>query len=128
MYLICDNGYLCWPSTICPYMRSESRGTRLEDLFSTNIESVRKDVECVFGILKSRWGCLDRGFKHRKIKVLGNIFGMCSCFKKNRSFLNLFVISLCQVYLNFSWQNEMVIHGSRHAGILGLGRNRHLLS
>ena len=55
-YLICDNGYLCWPTTICPYMRSESAGTRLEDLFSTNLESVRKDVECVFGILKSRWG------------------------------------------------------------------------
>jgi hypothetical protein len=78
VYLICDNGYLCWPSTICPYMRSESRGTRLEDLFSTNIESVRKDVECVFGILKSRWGCLDRGFKHRKMKVCGDIFRTCA--------------------------------------------------
>jgi hypothetical protein len=69
VYLICDNGYICWPTTICPYMRSESVGSRLEDLFSTNLESVRKDVECVFGILKSRGGCLDRGFKHRKMKV-----------------------------------------------------------
>ena len=59
-------------------MRSESRGTRLEDLFSTNLESVRKDVECVFGILKSRWGCLDRGFKYRQIKVCGDIFRTCA--------------------------------------------------
>ena len=70
VYLICDNGYLCWPSTICPYMRSESRGTRLKD--------VRKGVECLFGILKSRWGCLDRGFKHRKMKVCGDIFRTCA--------------------------------------------------
>jgi hypothetical protein len=81
VYQICDNGYLCWPTTICPYMQSESRGTRLEDLFSTNLESVRKDVECVFGILnKSRWGCLDRGFKHRKMKVCGDIFQTCVLF------------------------------------------------
>ncbi len=78
MYLICNNGYICWPTTIGPYMRSESGGTRLEDLFSTNLESVRKDVECVFGILKSRWGCLDRGFKHRKMKVCGDIFTTCA--------------------------------------------------
>jgi hypothetical protein len=78
VYLICDNGYFCWPTTICPYMRSESGGSRLEDLFSTNLESVRKDVECVFGILKSRWGCLDRGFKHRKMKVCGDIFRTCA--------------------------------------------------
>jgi hypothetical protein len=78
VYLICDNGYICWPSTTCPYMRSESNGTRLEDLFSTNLESLRKDVECVFGILKSRWGCLDRGFKYRQIKVCGDIFRTCA--------------------------------------------------
>ena len=59
-------------------MRLESRGTRLKDLFSTNLESVRKDVECVFGILKSRWGCLDRGFKHRQMKVCGDIFRTCA--------------------------------------------------
>jgi hypothetical protein len=78
VYLICYNGYICWPSTICPYMRSESNGTRLEDLFSTNLESVRKDVECVFEILKSRWGCLDRGFKYRQIKVCRDIFQTCA--------------------------------------------------
>ena len=40
---------------------------RLEDYFLTNLESVRKDVECVFGILKGRWASLDQGFKYREI-------------------------------------------------------------
>ena len=35
VYLICDNGCICRLTTICPYMQSESSGTRLEDLFST---------------------------------------------------------------------------------------------
>ncbi len=78
VYLICDNGYICWPTTICPYMQSESHGTRLEDLFSTNLESVRTDDECVFGILKSRWGSRDRGFKHRQMKVCRDIFRTCA--------------------------------------------------
>ena len=50
VYVICDNGYICWPTTICPFMRSQM-SNRLEDYFSTNLESVRKDVECVFGIM-----------------------------------------------------------------------------
>jgi hypothetical protein len=52
-YLICNNGYLQWPTLICPFRRSEGN-TPLESCFSTNIESMRKDVECCFGILKSR--------------------------------------------------------------------------
>ncbi len=74
MYLICNNGYICWPTTICLYMQLESGGTRLKDLFYTNLESMRKEVECIFGILKSCWGSLDRGFKHWKVKVCGDIF------------------------------------------------------
>jgi hypothetical protein len=51
VYLICDNGYLQWPMLICPFMRLEGN-TPLESCFSANVESVRKDVECCFGILK----------------------------------------------------------------------------
>ncbi len=50
MYLICDNGYLVWPTSICPYLKANN--TTPEGLFSTNLESVRKDVECTFGIFK----------------------------------------------------------------------------
>ncbi len=51
VYVICHNGYISWPATICPFMGSRLNG-RLEDYFLSNIESVRKDVECEFGILK----------------------------------------------------------------------------
>jgi hypothetical protein len=48
-YLISDNGYIRWPITICPFMHAKK--TTCEGYFSSNSESVRKDVECVFGIL-----------------------------------------------------------------------------
>jgi hypothetical protein len=49
MYLICDNGYLRWPTSICLY-EGAAKST-LEGYFSTNLESVCKDVERTFGIL-----------------------------------------------------------------------------
>ena len=75
-YLICDNGYLQWPISICPYMRLETN-TTMELCFSANLESVRKDVECVFGILKERWNCLQQGFRFRNIKDCQEIFVVC---------------------------------------------------
>jgi hypothetical protein len=36
MYLICDNDYLTWPTTICPHTHFDSR--TLEGFFSTNLE------------------------------------------------------------------------------------------
>jgi len=75
-YLICDNGYLQWPTTICPYMRSETN-TAMESCFSANLESVRKDVECVFGILKERWSYLQQGFRFRRIHICQQIFVSC---------------------------------------------------
>ena len=75
-YLICDNGYLQWPTLICPFMRSETNGP-FETCYSGNLESVRKDVECVFGILKTRFTSLDNGLKHRNIHVCEKIFVAC---------------------------------------------------
>jgi len=57
-------------------MGSQTNG-RLEDYFSSKVESLRKDVECVFGILKGRWASLDKGFKYRDVKTCGQIFLTC---------------------------------------------------
>ena len=76
-YLICDNGYLRWPTSICPYMHADR--TSMEGYFSTNLESVRKDVECVFGIMKKRWKVLDHGFKFRSMPICEKIFYTCCC-------------------------------------------------
>ncbi len=59
-------------------MRSQTNN-RLEDFFSTNIDSVQKDVECVFGILKSHWSSLDKGFKYCQMKVCQEIFPFLRC-------------------------------------------------
>jgi hypothetical protein len=59
MYLICDNIYLRWPTSICLY-EGAAKST-LEGHFSTNLESVCKDVKCTFGILKKRWKILNHG-------------------------------------------------------------------
>ena len=61
-YLICDNGYFCWPTSICPYAGSDNLS--LEGFFLTNLESVRKDMECTFGILKKRWSCAGAALNH----------------------------------------------------------------
>lgn len=77
MYLICDNGYLRWPQSICPY-EGANKAT-LEGYFSTNLESVRKDVECTFGILKKRWRILNNGLNYRDIGKCEKIFVACAC-------------------------------------------------
>ena len=42
------------------------------------IESVHKDVKCVFGILKAHWSCLDKRFKYRTTKFCRDIFVTCA--------------------------------------------------
>ena len=77
MYLICDNGYLRWPTSIFPYTHVDIAST--EGYFSSNLESVRKDVECTFGILKKRWRILHYGLHYRDIKKCEKIFVTCCC-------------------------------------------------
>jgi hypothetical protein len=46
-YVIVDNGYLKWSTTVPPIKHSCQRS---EIRFSQWLESLRKDVECTFGI------------------------------------------------------------------------------
>jgi hypothetical protein len=77
MFLICDGGYLRWPQSICPY--SSAMAASAEGYFSSNLESIRKDVECTFGIMKKRWKILNNGLMYRDIKVCEKISVACSC-------------------------------------------------
>ncbi|KAL9182591.1 hypothetical protein ACHAXT_013243 [Thalassiosira profunda] len=63
VYLICDGG------------ASRSRSTKGH--FSSHLESIRKDVECVFGILKKRWKILEYGIRFRDIEVVEKVFVVC---------------------------------------------------
>ncbi|KAL7462574.1 hypothetical protein ACHAXS_002959 [Conticribra weissflogii] len=75
IYLVCDSGYLRWPILICPYKHAKC--TSPEVFFSDNLESVWKDVECVFGILKKRCCILDFGIHFCDIKIGNKIFVVC---------------------------------------------------
>eukprot|EP01082_Thalassiosira_pseudonana_P007063 g6219.t1 g6219 contig22:16423-17748(-) len=75
IYFICDGGYLRWKSLICPYAGSEVIGQR--GYFNTNLESIRKDVECTFGILKKRWRILEYGLHYHDMKKCEMVFTVC---------------------------------------------------
>jgi hypothetical protein len=73
-WVIVDNGYLNWSTTVPPMKSSCSRP---EIRFSHWLESIRKDVECTFGILKSRFRILKTGIRLHKQEAADKIFLTC---------------------------------------------------
>ena len=73
-WLVVDNGYLKWSITIPPSKGSEFR---TEIRFSEWLESMRKDVECCFGILKGRWRILRYGIRLWGTTNCDNIWLTC---------------------------------------------------
>eukprot|EP00656_Telonema_subtile_P009254 TRINITY_DN14344_c0_g1_i1.p1 TRINITY_DN14344_c0_g1~~TRINITY_DN14344_c0_g1_i1.p1 ORF type:complete len:245 (-),score=52.71 TRINITY_DN14344_c0_g1_i1:36-770(-) len=57
VWILCDGGYHRWKVMQCP-LKAERLSDESERAFSRRAESVRKDVECLFGILKGRWRLL----------------------------------------------------------------------
>jgi DDE superfamily endonuclease len=73
-YVIVDNGYLRWPTTIPPMKDAFNKS---EQRFSQWLESLRKDVECTFGILKGRWRILKTGIRCHNTEVADNVWMTC---------------------------------------------------
>ena len=59
-YFIVDNGYLNWSCAVPPFGESNNID---EICWSKWLESMRKDVEFTFGILKGRWSHHGRGVR-----------------------------------------------------------------
>ena len=74
-YLISDGGYHRWGCLVNPY-HLQPPGTDLE-LWSNNIESVRKDIECVFGILKKRFLILKHPIRLHSPYCIQRMFVTC---------------------------------------------------
>lgn len=55
LYLLSDNGYHPWRCLQYPNRTKSNTDTLLHHDWSCRLESIRKDVECFFGILKRRW-------------------------------------------------------------------------
>lgn len=73
-YVIVDNGYLNWSTTVPPMKHSMFRA---EMRFSEWLESLRKDVECTFGILKGRWRILKTGVRLHNTAAADDVWLTC---------------------------------------------------
>ncbi len=73
-WLMVDNGYLCWPTTVPPM---KDAITDDDIWFSKWLESMRKDVECAFGILKGRFRILKTGVRVHGVEATDKIWLTC---------------------------------------------------
>ena len=74
IYLICDGGYMKDSYLIDPYNFKSSRSIIY---WSKWLKSLRKDVECLFCILKSRWRVLRNPTIFNKLLDIENIIHCC---------------------------------------------------
>jgi DDE superfamily endonuclease len=73
-WLLVDNGYIEWSITIPPM---KARTSQKEKAFSEMLESLRKDVECTFGILKGRWRYLKTGIRLQNVDCVDDVWFTC---------------------------------------------------
>ncbi|CAB1097890.1 unnamed protein product [Ectocarpus sp. CCAP 1310/34] len=73
-YLLVDNGYHKWVTLIPP---SKYPIDQNDLAFSKRLESVRKDVECFFGIVKGRFRILKLSIPYHKQEDIDNVFFTC---------------------------------------------------
>ena len=80
VWIVCDGGYHEWRATICamkiPPNEAASRWAR-------TMGSVRKDIECVFGILKRRFRILRLPMLYGDDEKMDNVFRVC-CMLHNQ--------------------------------------------
>lgn len=74
VYVIVDNGYLQWSCTVPPFSITSDMD---EIRWSKWLESMRKDVECTFGILKGRWRILKSGIRLQGVESVDKIWLSC---------------------------------------------------
>ena len=73
-WVMVDNGYLPWSITQAPI---KSTLDMREIRWSQWLESMRKDVECTFGILKGRWRILKAGVRVHGVEKCDKIWHTC---------------------------------------------------
>ena len=73
-WLLVDNGCHRWSATVPP---TKATTKRTEIRFSQWLESMRKDVECTFGVLKGRWRVLKSGIRLCGLKEADKMWKTC---------------------------------------------------
>jgi hypothetical protein len=74
-FYIVDEGYNIWIELIAPFKHEPELS--IGHVWSKQIELVRKDVKCVFGILKKCFIILKHPIRLRRLKPLSTFPGMC---------------------------------------------------
>ena len=74
VYLLVDNGYLDWSCTVPPMTMTNQIS---EIRWSKWVESMRKDVECTFGILKGRFRVLKTGIRLWGVMKVDDVWKTC---------------------------------------------------
>jgi hypothetical protein len=111
-WIIVDNGYLNWATTVPPMKASCKRP---EIRFSQWLESIRKDVKCTCGIMKGQFRILKTGIRLHGQRPADKIFRTCCAL--HNWLLN--VDGLNKEWENGVWEGELGRHDFRDA-------NRHI--
>jgi len=80
LYTVCDGGFHTWRCMQAPVKMPV---TVEESFFSSLLESVRKDIECAFGITKRRFQLLGRPIPYQKRTAVKNVV-QAACIFHNR--------------------------------------------
>lgn len=76
-YVLVDGGCCGWPTTVSPIAHPRDDGG--EVLWNKHHESLRKVMECAFGILKARRRILATRIEWRDENAVGEMFKVCCC-------------------------------------------------
>ncbi len=77
LYLLSDNGYHHWRCLQFPNKILNDMGHMYYRQWSKRLESIRKDVECFFGIMKKRFVLLTYGVRLQKCEQMDNLMLTC---------------------------------------------------
>ena len=100
VYFICDGGYPKDPYLINPF---GARSDMAEVYWSEWLESVRKDVECTFGVLKARFRILRNGMRFHKKIVVDAV--MITCCILHNMLLHCDGLDMSQWNNDEDWEN-----------------------
>ena len=84
-WFLVDNGYLEWSTTVPPLKHPL---TYEEIRFSEWLESMRKDIECTFGIMKQRFHVLKHGIRLHVIANSDKVWSTCCALHNMLLFLD----------------------------------------
>ena len=83
-YAICDNGYLKWPTMMAP---SKTAVDDQDYNWSEMLESLRKDIECLFGMMKQEFAILKYGSRFNSLELMDEIFLTCCAIRNQRKII-----------------------------------------